>query len=86
MPTKAKPTQLTSQELADIVERTEKALPSNAGDVRRLLENIEVLSDMLSDCWLVLDEVARIETLAVERIVRKARRLLKHQAVPGWKE
>lgn len=49
--------------------------------VAKLRENIEELSDKLSDCWLLLDEVARTPGPHGS----KAAMLLIKQKVPGWK-
>jgi hypothetical protein len=90
-----KPKVLTQSELATIGSRSGDNTVSSAAlarDVQALLVSHEALSEMLSDCWLTLDEIARnqipaeikgiVETLIVQR--HTAQVLLRRQEAPGY--
>jgi hypothetical protein len=51
-------------------------------DVKRLLAETERLSDSLSDCWLVLDQIAKDQTANPKQL---AEGVLSRQQAPGWK-
>jgi hypothetical protein len=77
---------MTEQEIQTAVHR---------GDVHALDAEITRLVDQLSDCWLVLDQLARmpvgrlvpnpLHQLGVRWLVEAAQNVLRHQQVPGWK-
>lgn len=55
--------------------------------VQMLLDQLESTADKLSDCWLFLDRLARLQDGSDLTIVRKsAERLLRKQQCPGWKD
>ncbi len=53
--------------------------------VKLLLEQLEQTADKLSDCWLLMDALARQSTV-VEELRAMAKDYLKRQGCPGWKE
>jgi hypothetical protein len=55
--------------------------------VEMLLDQLESTADKLSDCWMFLDRLARLQDGSSLDIVRKsAERLLRRQQCPGWKD
>lgn len=70
---------LTDGEVLEISSRVETNTATKE-DWRKLIENQEELADKLSDCWILLDEIARcVPVPAVERLLRR-------HGAPGWKE
>jgi hypothetical protein len=85
------PKPLTGAEIDAITKRAAAGAATQL-DVVALVENGETLADMLSDCWLALDELARtrwssagdlVEAMAHQK--RHAGMLLIRQRAPGWK-
>lgn len=64
----------------EIRARCEAGIATNA-DALALLADNDDLADKLTDCWLLLDRVARTPQLS--RI--DAEELLRNQQAPGWK-
>lgn len=67
------------------------------GDLRQedfsaLMADREALADMLSDCWLFIDDVARVpeSVRALDPDLRELRSLagalLRRHGAPGWKQ
>jgi hypothetical protein len=54
----------------------------NAFDAKNLLADNDDLADKLTDCWLLLDRVARSPSLHNT----DAEELLRKQKAPGWKD
>ncbi len=81
---------LTQAELLVISRRIEdEAGPRVQEDMRALMAYAEALSDRLSDCWLYIDDVARVpeSVRVIDQETRKlAEALLRRQGAPGWKE
>ena len=69
---------LTSEQL----ERMEHNV--NPTNMRLLIGEIERLADQLSDCWLLLDPIARHGIQSIQQ--QDAVNLLKKQQAPGWKD
>lgn len=76
---------LTADRMLEISKRIE-AGDMRQEDARALVENAECLSDMLSDCWLALDEIARAPNAIAVGVTAPhlARRLLRRHRAPGW--
>lgn len=79
------------RELLAISERCEFGTATKM-DYAALLEHSEALSEMLADCWLALDELARtdwkdagglVEAMVTQKL--GAGLLLRRQQAPGWK-
>lgn len=70
---------MTHQEIAAIVLRH----PGDR-DIAALDAEIHRLADKLTDCWLLLDDIARHAVSERARVA--AQLLLRNQGVPGWKE
>lgn len=86
-----RPKPLTEDEILLIAQRCKDG-EHTRDDIGKLLENSEALSDMLADCWMALDELARTEWTNVGGLVeamvlqkRSAKFLLQRQKCPGWK-
>ncbi len=79
---------LTQAELLVISRRVEDETATQ-DDMRALMANAEALSDRLSDCWLFIDDVARVpeSVRVIDPETRKlAAALLRRHGAPGWKE
>lgn len=79
---------LTSRQVEAIMERAVGS--ERAYDIAALGNEIDRLSDHLSDCWLLMDAVARGHSEVNRGIpgsgVREvAEALLRKQQCPGWK-
>ena len=62
-----------------------KAGTATNADCLALLAEANRLMDQLTECWLVLDDVARDNLDGMEDYRRAAVRVLRTQQVPGWK-
>lgn len=62
--------------------------PQHDTEIQRLTDELEMTADKLSDCWLFLDALARlqpgVDSLDIAR--RIAVTILRKQQAPGWKE
>lgn len=77
---------LTGSEIEAIMSRCDDVAKfQRRHDLNLLVAEIDRVSDMLSDCWLLLDEFARAPGGDIDGIRTRCGELLKKQNVPWLK-
>ena len=73
---------MIQREYDRIKESVDRGDGLSAADAKTVLAENDEYADKLTDCWLLLDRVARTPQLSSTDAVE----LLRKQKAPGWKE
>jgi hypothetical protein len=76
---------LSDGELLRLSELIESGGAITQSDARLLIGEVERLSEMVADCWLLIDALARMSDVK-GGIIEAAQKLLIRHKAPGWKD